>query len=331
MIKNIDLFPALTDVPVLLMIFVRPKQLTESFNSIKKARPSKLLIVSDGPRKSHPNDKELNDDCKKIVEDIDWECEVFHQYSEINKGMYVTAYNAFKWAFSLVDRLIFLEDDIVPNLSFFKFCEEMLEKHKNDLRIHSICGMNHLGTYQPPQADYFFSKRGSVWGFALWKRTYELFEYDLKFNEGIYHKNLLLNSFPKIDQEIIKKSIELKRNKFLQKGEMADFELVFGASLYLQSGLIIIPKRNLISCHGISENAGHNVNHPLKLPKSIRRLFYMKTYELDFPIKHPKYVITDPNYENLVYKIMGKNNFVRFSRRVESLVRRFFYGVILKK
>lgn len=324
-------YSALTDVPVLLMIFVRPKQLAESFKAIKSARPSKLLIVSDGPRESHPSDKSLNDECKLIVANIDWECEVYHQYSEVNRGMYVTAYDAFKWAFSIVDRLIFIEDDVVANFSFFKFCEEMLNKYENDLRVHTICGMNHLGTYEPPTADYFFSKAGSIWGFALWKRTYDTFEYDLKFNDDPYYKKMLVNSFHKAYRRHYDKSIGIKRDLYLKNNEMGDFELINGASFFLQNGLMIIPKQNLISCHGISENAGHNVNHPLKMPKSLRRIFNMKTYDLKFPIVHPKYIIADANYEKAVFKIMGNSNFIRFTRRVEGILRRIFYGFILRK
>lgn len=324
-------FPALTDVPVLLMIFVRPEKLVQSFNAVKQARPRTLLIVSDGPRLTHPNDKKLNDECKKIVLDIDWECEVLYKYSEVNQGMYVTAYEGLKWAFNLVDRLIFLEDDVVPNQSFFSFCEELLEKYKNDLRVHTICGMNHVGIYNPPSADYFFAKKGSIWGFALWKRTFDTFEYDLNFSLDPYSLNLLINSFDKSNRTNIKESIMSKRKKFLANDEKGDFELINGASFFLHHGLMIIPTKNMISCHGISENAGHNVDHPLKLPKSLRRLFYMETFELNFPITHPKYVIADPDYEKLVLNYMGKNRLVRFSRRVEGIVRRLFYGAILKK
>jgi hypothetical protein len=322
---------SLTDVPVLLMIFVRPDKLSKSFAAIKKARPSTLLIVSDGPRDSHPNDKILNDQCKAIVNEIDWDCKVHHQYSDINRGMYVTGYNAFKWAFTLVDRLIFLEDDIVPNQSFFKFCEEMLLKYENDLRVHSIMGMNHAGIYKPPTADYFFSKGGSIWGFAMWKRTFETFEFDLRINDDAYHKDILLNSFPKTYRKQIKEKIVAKRDKFLSNNELGDFELINAISFFLNNGLMIIPKYNLISCHGISENAGHNVNHPLKLPKSVRRLFYMKTYELQFPLKHPSYMIADIKYEELVYKIMGNSRLIRFTRRIEGIIRRIFYGFILRK
>jgi hypothetical protein len=207
----------------------------------------------------------------------------------------------------------------------------MLVKYENDLRVHTICGMNHMGVYDDPTADYFFSKAGSIWGFALWKRTYDTFEYDLRFNEDLYYKKLLVNSFHKAYRRQIKLSMELKREKYLKTNEMGDFELINAASFFLQNGLMILPKQNLISCHGISENSGHNVNHPLKMPKSIRRVFNMKTYDMQFPIKHPKYVIADPNYEKNVYKIMGSSRLILFSRRVEGIVRRLFYGLILKK
>lgn len=318
--------PALIDVPVFLMFFVRPNELTLTFNAIKKARPSTLILVSDGPRLTHVNDKELNEKCKQIVSEIDWECTVYQKYSDINQGMFVTAYESFKWAFEKVDKFIFLEDDVVPNNSFFKFCETLLEKYKNDLRVHTICGMNHNEVYTKPTADYFFSKAGSIWGFAIWKRTFESFEYNLAFNDDEYAKNLLIKSYPKNFQKKIKQEIESKRKLFLEKNKMGDFELVNGASFFLQNGLMIVPTKNLISCHGISENAEHNVNNPKKTPKAIRRLFNMKTYEMQFPLQHPKYVIADTEYESMVHKIMGNSNFIKFSRRIEAIIRQFIYS-----
>jgi hypothetical protein len=323
--------PSLTDVPVFLMIFVRPEQLKESFTAIKKARPSKLFIVSDGPRTSHPNDSILNNKCKEIVLEIDWECEVHHKYSEVNQGMYVTCYEGLKWAFDQVDRLIFLEDDIVPNQSFFPFCEELLEKYKNDSRIHSICGMNHVGVYESPSADYFFARAGSIWGFAIWKRTFDTFEYDLNFTQDKYSFDLLINSYEKTYRKEIKNAIISKRKRWEENMEKGDFELISSASFFLNNRLMIIPSRNMICCRGISENSGHNTNHPLKLPKSIRRLFDMKTHELKWPLKHPKYIITDTNYEKLVLKCMGKNKSIRLFRKIEYIMRRLFYGILLRK
>ena len=321
---------SLIDTPVLLMLFVRPEQLLKSFNAVKLARPSKLFLLSDGPRKNYDSDKELNDKCKEIVEDINWECEVYHKYSKLNQGMYITAYEGFKWCFSFVDRVIFLEDDIVANQSFFKFCDELLEKYKNDLRIHSICGMNHVGQYDGPASDYFFSKQGSIWGFALWKRTFDSFEYNLNFTQDKYSFNLFLNSIPKNNRRSIKSNIILKRKNWEENNELGDFELISFAAFHLQNGLRIIPKNNMISCHGISENSGHSVNNKLKLPKSIRSLFFMKTYEISFPIKHPNYVIGDSKYDELVLKYMGVNNVIRFFRKVETKLRGYIFLLLNK-
>ncbi|WP_395046121.1 hypothetical protein [Flavobacterium sp.] len=323
---------AISKVPVLLMFFVRPEKLMHSFEAVKKARPEKLFLVSDGPRVTHPNDKYLNDQCRVIVDDIDWECEVHHFYSEENKGMHYIAMTAFKKTFEIVDRLIFLEDDVVPCQSFFPYCEELLEKYKDDLRIQKICGMNHQGVYESPSADYFFSKAGSIWGFALWKRTFEAFEEDLAFTQDAYHFNLLLKSLPKtINGSAKRNSILLRKQWEADQNTVVPYELANAASFYLNNSLLIVPKKNMINCMGISANAGHNVDHPLKLPSVIRSLFYMKTYELTFPLKHPKYIINDVDYEKIVLNKMGKNKFILFTRRVEGVLRRIFYGYLLKK
>jgi len=330
-INNGNKLEAITDVPILLMFFVRPEKLKYSFEAVKKARPKQLFLVSDGPRENYPNDKKLNEKCKQIVEDINWECEVHYKYANKNKGMHYIGMNAFKWAFEHVDRLIFLEDDVVPNQSFFPFCENLLERYKDDLRVHTICGMNHTGIYDKPDSDYFFSKRGSIWGFALWKRSFELFDFTFSYYNSTYYMNLLLNSFDKGDRKNIENKIILQKKRWEENKELAPFELLNGASFFLNNCLMIIPKKNMINCMGISENSGHNVNNPQKLPKAIRRLFNMETHELIFPIKHPSFVVEDVNYGKLVRKYMGKNKLTRFVRKVEGFFRRIFFRIVLRK
>ena len=191
--------------------------------------------------------------------------------------------------------------------------------------------MNHLGVFEGPPSDYFFAKSGSIWGFALWKRTFESLEYNLNFTQNKYSYNLFLNSIPKNRRKRIEMNINAKRKNWEEKKQLGDFELVNLASFYMQHGLMIIPRKNMISCHGISENSGHSVNNPLKLPKKIRRLFFMKTHELSFPIKHPKYIIADINYDKLILKYHGKNNIARFVQNIETKLRCFIYGSLFKK
>ena len=93
----------------------------------------------------------------------------------MNQGIYQIHKITCEFIFKHVDRCIFLEDDVITSVSFFKYCEVLLEKYKNDLRINMIGGMNHMGVTEELKSDYFFTKAASIWGFAIWRRTYEAF------------------------------------------------------------------------------------------------------------------------------------------------------------
>ena len=320
----------LSDAPVFITFFVRPEKFSLVFSAIRKAKPKTLFLVSDGPRDGFPDDYRLNEECKKIAENVDWDCDVHRRYSDVNLGIDNNTYWGLKWAFQYVDRLIFLEDDILPSQDFFKFCGELLEKYLHDQRIFMINGMNHIGVYKKPNSDYFFSKFGSIWGFALWKRSFELFEENLNFVTDGYSLNLLQKNCPyQFKNHVLLNSKNL-RTLSTETGRIHSFELLAGAAFFLNNGLHLVPSKNLISCIGISENSGHSVNNKYKLPKITRDLFFMKTHKLVFPLKHPKYVIADLEYETKVHKIMGKNKYVRFYRKVEGKIRRIVIGLFEK-
>lgn len=132
--------PSLVDVPVLILFFNRPQQLSQVFEQVRKARPSKLFLYQDGPRgeRDLPGIKA----CREVVDQIDWECEVHRKYQEKNYGCDPSEYISQKWAFSMVDKCIVLEDDDVPSVSFFTFCKEMLDRYEQDTRITMIAGFN---------------------------------------------------------------------------------------------------------------------------------------------------------------------------------------------
>ena len=143
----------LVDVAVLILFFNRPEPLSKVFAQVKQARPSKLFLYQDGPR----NDKDIKgiEACRKIVSNIDWECEVHHLYQERNYGCDPSEYISQKWAFSIVDKCIVLEDDDVPSLSFFHFCKELLDKYEHDTRISMISGFNPEEITPNISSDYF--------------------------------------------------------------------------------------------------------------------------------------------------------------------------------
>lgn len=317
--------PYLVDIPVRLNVFVRPEALKEVFDVIREARPSILFLVSDGPRDTVPTDKERIEASRRVVEDIDWDCRVHKLYSEKNQGMYTTGKNAWEYIFNIVDRCIMLEDDVVPSVCFFRFCAELLEKYKNDLRISRICGMNHLGYYKEPNSDYFFSKEGSIWGYAIWKRTYENYDYDFGYGKDKYVLNRLKEN-TKHEKKMMRKYYGYA-NGYYVDGHTAGSEFFFECAVDLYNQLNLVATKNMICNIGVGDGSTHSADSLKELPKGIRRIFFMETYEHEFPLRHPKFVIEDKNYQRKVNRIMGWGHpLVIFYRRTEILIRRTMFG-----
>lgn len=120
--------------PIAFMIFNRPNTTAAVFAGIAKARPDKLLVVADGPVEDHPTDHEKCRQARAIIELVDWECEVHKNYSPVNLGCKRRVSSGLDWVFDTVGRAIILEDDVVPHPTFFRFCDELLDKYADDAR-----------------------------------------------------------------------------------------------------------------------------------------------------------------------------------------------------
>ena len=290
--------PYEVDVPVRVMIWTRPDCLRQQFEVIKKAAPSVLFLVSDGGR----NDKEkaLINESRKIFENIDWECTVHKLYFEENQGMYTIGKMVKDLIWNTVDRCIFLEDDYIPAVSYFRFCAELLEKYKDDERIHMIAGNNPFGTYDAPKGqDYFFTEVGwSIWGTAMWKRSLENREYPLEYADDEYIKSCLKANLT---------DFWYKKAKGYCNGELVDnhapgSEYFHATNSALFHRMSIVPTKNQI------KNIGYEGEHSaFKNKKKAPSYFGVETYELNFPLRHPKYVIDDKNYSNMYQKLLGHN------------------------
>jgi hypothetical protein len=169
--------------PVLLMVFNRPAKTALVWEQIRKAKPQKLYISADGPRPDRPEDVDKCNKVRDIVSLIDWDCDVKRLFHKGNLGCSLAGKTAFDWVFSMEEEMIQLEDDVLPTQSFFWFMQEMLEKYKDDKRIGLICSENFGIVYG--DATYFFTQFGSSGGWAMHKRTYDLWEYKLDSLEGI--------------------------------------------------------------------------------------------------------------------------------------------------
>lgn len=307
------------DIAVLLIFFCRDDKFCKVFEQVKKAKPSKLYLYQDGPR--NEKDMEGIKRCREISSQIDWQCEVHSWYQEKNVGCDPSGFMAQRWMFEQEEMGIVLEDDVVPSQSFFPFCKELLERYKEDERINQICGMNNTGVSEHIKDSYLFTTKGSVWGWASWRRV--VMQWD--------------ENYPWIDSERELQNLKcqrLKKNeytKFIQyaaahkKSGIAHFETIGGMDLYLYNRLNIVPKYNMISNIGVGEETTHGASDIRLLPKRVAKLFHMKRYEISFPLKHPKYMMPDYVFE----RKMALASPVRvFQDRVEVLFRRIKYSFI---
>ena len=313
----------LVDVPVAVQLWIRPEAQRQQCEILKQARPSILLVISDGGRTEE--ERALIQQNRDLFDhEIDWNCTVHRFYSDVNLGTYgcIQAMHRFVWQY--VDRCVFLEDDILPSVGFFRFCAELLEKYKDDPRIYAICGMNHEGVSEEVSSDYFFSRYGSIWGHALWKRSYEQY-YDYRFRNDPYTTGLIEEAASKVIPGHRKQIVNIAaRGEY--DGHQPGGEFFMNFAIYGQHQMLIIPKRNMISNIGCDISSAH-ANSLNNLPKGIRRVFNMKRYEPEFPLKHPDYVFPDTRYEKVRNRIMGFGHpFVTFYRRVETVLLNVKHG-----
>lgn len=305
------------DVAVLCIFFARPEQFEKSFEQVKKARPRVLLLWQDGPRDGRPDDIENINKCRKIAENIDWECEVHKNYHDKNMGCDPSTFYSHKWAFSIVDKCIILEDDIVPSQSFFPFCKELLDRYENDTRVDRICGQTLYGGVPDKRYSYFFARTGSSWGWASWKRVAESWQENYEFLNDKYYLDLGKKRF---GNNRVEKSIEIA-SAHARTG-IPYWEHIIGFRTIMNSGLVIYPTVNMIENVGTSANATHAPDNIAELPKEIQQMFITRAEDISFPLKHPPYVLEDYHYFEKVMKHLNPSFKKKLWRKFEHAYRK---------
>lgn len=311
------------DVAVLMLFFNRPDHFQKVFDEVKKARPAKLFLYQDGPRGER--DMPGVEACRQIASDenIDWECEVHRAYQTKNQGCDPSEYLSQKWAFSMVDKCIVLEDDDVPSQSFFPFCKEMLDRYEHDERIAMIAGFNEDEVSADCEDSYFFTSVFSIWGWASWRRVVDKWEGDYAF---LQDKKAMQTLRRLCKQRGYRNDFERMCREHQQSGKEY-YESIFWASMLLQSGLAIMPTKNLINNLGLSEDSTHFSGSMKTTPRGYRRIFTMGRHELDFPLKHPRYVIENVEYKERVYKNHAWGHpGIKVTRSLEELILNLKHG-----
>ena len=206
--------------PILFTIFNRPEEASRVFAEIRKQKPKYLYISADGPRNG--GEKGLCQKTRDVVSNIDWDCEVKTKFEEKNLSCKIAMSGAIDWFFENVEQGIILEDDCLPHPDFFRFCEELLIRYKDDEKIMMISGDNFQDGIKRGDASYYFSKFAHIWGWASWRRAWQHYDINLTDDKG-------LDTWDYQWQNSIKKA----------------------------GGLSIIPNVNLVSNIGFGKDATH--------------------------------------------------------------------------
>lgn len=320
-VKHTHSHPALVEVAVLILFFNRPEPLKAVFEQVRKARPSKLFLYQDGPR----GEKDLPgiQACRKVVDEIDWECEVHQWYQEKNFGCDPSEYLSQKWAFSIVEKCIVLEDDDIPSLSFFPFCKELLDKYEHDTRISMITGINYDEISKDMPYDYFFATTFSISGWASWRRVIDQWDEHYSFLDDAFNLRQLEEYIK--ERKYQKEFIEFCRHH--RESGKAYYETIFHAAIFFNSGLSIVPAKNMINNLGATAGSTHFGGSNDLLPRGYRRIFTMQRHELNFPLKHPRYVIENVGYKNRMFRIMAWGHpWIKIGRSFEELYLNLCHG-----
>lgn len=317
--------PYLVDVPVNVNIWIRPECQKRQFEIIKQARPSILFLQSDGGRNEQEWDA-IRKNRDLFEQEVDWNCKIYKIYEDHNLGLYAMWRKTCSFIWEHVDRCIFLEDDYIPSVSYFRYCAELLEKYKDDSRIEMITGNNVFGTYQEAEPnDYFFSETGwSIWGTATWKDRMVNTVYPFEYADDSYVAQCLKDNLSNFWYNKAKRYCD----GILVDGHVPGPEYYHAVNSVLYHRLSIIPTKNMI-CNIGTDGAHANV---AKSKNSKDACFFnLPTYEIEFPIKHPEYIIDDKGYGSRYSKKLGhsQNSLDLFIKRLRHAFSLLFQGKLI--
>lgn len=269
---------------VLLVVFNRPETTRLVFDAIRKARPARLYIAADGPRKNVKEDEARCGEVREIVGQVDWDCKVHKLFRDENLNCGVGPATAFTWFFEHEEEGIILEDDCVPSQSFFWFCQELLERYRHDYRVMHIGGNNFLrGWKKDGDYSYYFSRSGHIWGWATWRRAWEKFDFRIEqypvARQGFFHRY-----FPTLAERMYR--LRKLDKTFAGSGKVNWWDYQWDFARWSNSGLAIVPNTNLVKNVGFGSLATHTTN---RYSKSA----HLEASDIEFPLRHPPFMIRD--------------------------------------
>lgn len=302
------------DIPIVVFLFKRTEKTVRIIKEISKVKPKKLYLIADGPR----NEEEVSlvNECRNSVEnEINWNCEIIKNYAQVNQGVYDRIAEGALWVFSKEDYAIFLEDDNLPELTFFPFCKELLQKYKEDSRVFWICGTNYLKEYEPADgSSYLFTQNMLPCGWASWGEKFRKF-YDGRlelWKDVDVKRKVEFSYFDKrlLKQDMLHWDMELERMQNSLRPISWDYQMSFSIRAHGLYG--IVPKYNQIRNIGVDNFSIHG-GSSLEFEMT-KRFCELESKSLEFPLIHPNVILSEPEFELRTTRIILYPFKIRFRR-----------------
>lgn len=303
---------------VLFLVFNRLDTTKQVFQAIREAKPPRLYIAADGARESKEGEAEKVKAVRDyILQNIDWDCEVKTLFREKNLGCKIAVSSAITWFFENEEMGIILEDDCLPSQSFFWFCEELLERYKDDMRVWHIGGASTIISDMIANKDaYYFSRFNHIWGWASWSNRWENYDINLtKFNDFIKQDIISNVTSDKLLKEFWINNFKAVK---LKKIDTWDYQWYF--TVWLNNGISILPTTNMISNIGFGVNATHTSDEDNKLSK-------MKNYEIELPCTNPHFFIVNNIFDKYNAKyLFGLTKTKIFISKIKQYIKKLLKG-----
>jgi hypothetical protein len=296
--------------PVALLLFNRPDTTERVFEAVAAARPRTLLVVADGPRRDREGEAEACAAARAITDRVDWPCDVRHEYSDVNLGCARRVSTGIDWIFRNVEEAIILEDDCVPHPTFFPFCEQLLQRYRDDERVMVVSGDNLLGGRPAGPWSYWFSRSHHLWGWATWRRAWGRFDLGMSRWPEKRDTDFLASVLGDADL------VAFWRRTFdaSHAGEIDTWDFAWVFACWLNAGLSAVPAVNLVSNVGFGPNSTHT-------RESLSWFANLPTRAMAFPLCHPSPVEPSREWDHRDLRVSNKPA-VTLARRITARLKR---------
>lgn len=293
---------------VLFLIFNRPETTGLVFAAIRAARPPKLYISADGPRVGRAEDSERCQTAREIAQSVDWPCEVKTLFRGSNLGCKIGVSSGIDWFFQNEEEGIILEDDVLPEESFFRFCDELLEKYRQDENIWMISGSNLISKHTNEfEESYFASNVPLIWGWASWRRAWQ--HYDVAMADWSAWKKT--SAWKKLfNHDWLAVSYWTDALNAVSGNRLNTWDYQWLYACWRNGGRVILPKVNL------TDNLGYGVDATHTSTEKPQCLLESAPQAIFFPLIEPKTLSPNWELDRLIFKEVHGVGVMRYIRRL---------------